>query len=129
MQTPFPPDVLSKFRNIPALVAPSKKCCPVCATIKRALSVESWKSNNYPVYDNGPTISACALPPGLPDNVRQEVVKHFDSILTKKLREIKERSETEESVETSPRSPADPQVDESSWVIALSAARRRGRRR
>lgn len=44
------------------------------------------------VYDNHSNISPCALPPGLPDNVRQKVVKYFDDILTRRLGEIKERS-------------------------------------
>ena len=60
----------------------------------RCTAVESGKSYNYPIYKNHHSISAYALPPGLPDNVRQNRRSSGTltiCLLAKRFGEIKQR--------------------------------------
>jgi hypothetical protein len=60
------------------LIAPSKRCCPVCAAILDGLADGS---SAYPIYANHSIVFGCALPPGLPNSVRSKVLGHFDRML------------------------------------------------
>jgi hypothetical protein len=45
----FDPDVLVAFEKSPPFIAPSKRCCPVCAYTLKLLSKEAGPSTNYRV--------------------------------------------------------------------------------
>ena len=72
------------------MVAPSKRCCPVCAVIQNRLSACAAK-NIYPIYYKHRTISGCSFPLGLPRSVRLEVITHFRNLLRNFLENSKLR--------------------------------------
>lgn len=86
LQTNIPRGVLSAAKNSYSLVAPSKRCCPVCACII-----------SYLEPDDGPPLQAlsthsvvfpCALPIGLPHPVRQRLLITYRSHLKARLRAL-----------------------------------------
>jgi hypothetical protein len=73
-----PAEILQALRSSPPLIASSKRCCPVCAAILDGLADGS---SAYPIYANHSIVFGCALPPGLPNSVRNKVLDYFDGML------------------------------------------------
>ena len=56
--------VLDQLKTAFPLIAPSKRCCPVCAAIQRELSLLSGRSENHPIHSSHAHIYGCApFPP------------------------------------------------------------------
>ncbi|KAF8540562.1 hypothetical protein BDD12DRAFT_19562 [Trichophaea hybrida] len=85
-------DVLNQLKKAAPLIAPSKRCCPVCAAIQHELSLLSGRPGNYPIYSKHVHIYGYALPPGLPCAVRERVIRKFEDLLRIYLDEVKVRS-------------------------------------
>jgi hypothetical protein len=82
------------------LIAPSKRCCPVCAAIQHELAKHSGDYTKYPIYSKHKRIYGCALPPGLPSAVRMRVIRHFEDLLRLRLDEVKMMSSSHFSAES-----------------------------
>jgi hypothetical protein len=86
-------DVLDELGKASPLIAPSKRCCPVCAAIQHELAKHSGACAKwYPIYSKHKRIYGCALPPGLPSAVRMGVIRHFEDLLREYLDELKKMS-------------------------------------
>jgi hypothetical protein len=88
-------DVLDALGKASPLIAPSKRCCPVCAAIQHQLA----KAHNrhahakwYPIYSKHKRIYGCALPLGLPSAVRMGVIRHFEDLLREYLDKLEKMS-------------------------------------
>ena len=100
-----PQDVLDQLKTAVPLIAPSKRCCPVCAAIQHELSLLSGRSGDYPIYSKHAHIYGCTLPPGLPGVVRERVIRKFEDPLREHLDEVKLRSLSDCSAESNALSP------------------------
>ena len=105
-------DVLDQLKNAVPLIAPSKRCCPVCAAIQHEPSLLSVRSGDYPIYrkhahiySKHAHIYSCALPPGLPSVVRERVIRKFENTRRGHLGEVKLGSLSDCSTESSALSP------------------------
>jgi hypothetical protein len=98
-------DVLDQLKKAAPLIAPSKRCCPVCAAIQHELALLSRRPGNYPIYSKHVHIYGCALPPGLPCVVRERVIRKFEDLLRIYLDEVKVRSLSHCSAESAALSP------------------------
>ncbi|KAA8895774.1 hypothetical protein FN846DRAFT_315662 [Sphaerosporella brunnea] len=98
-------DVLDQLKKAAPLIAPSKRCCPVCAAIQHELS--SGRPGKYPIYNKHVYIYGCALPPGLPGVVRERVIRKFEDLLREYLDDVKLRSLSHCSAESVALSPTE----------------------
>ena len=78
-------------QNAAPLIAPSKRCCPVCAAIQHGLSLLSGRSGDDPICSKHAHIYSCRLP-GLASAVRERVIRKFERTLREHLDEVKMRS-------------------------------------
>lgn len=115
LQSMVQQDVLDQLKNAFPLIAPSKRCCLVCAAIQYELSLLSGRSGDYLIYSKHAHIYACALPPGLPSVVREHLIRRFDNTLRKGLDEVK-LSLSDCSAESSALSPTLLHDDTSPYV-------------
>lgn len=92
-------EVLDQLKNAAPLIAPSKRCCPVCAAIQHELSLLAGRSRHYLVYSKHAHIYGCDLPAGLPTVARERVIRKFEDTLREHLDEVKLRSLSDCSAE------------------------------
>ena len=78
-------------QNAVPLIAPFKRCCPVCAAIQHELSLLSGRSGDDPICSKHAHIYSCRLP-GLASAVRERVIRKFERTLREHLDEVKMRS-------------------------------------
>jgi hypothetical protein len=99
--------VLDSLATAKSLIAPSKRCCPPCATILRLLSKQPAASH-YKIMGQHQYIFPCALPTGLPAIVRKELLKEYDLLLTEHLMNLyNERRESFAFGQSTPLSDSD----------------------
>lgn len=65
------------------MIGVSKRCCPVCAHLLRIL--KTWDKKLFIVTGEHSQFTACALPPGLPDTIVEQMVLEFAGRLRKEL--------------------------------------------
>jgi hypothetical protein len=102
LQSTVPRDILHELRGASPLMASSKRCCPICAAILYGLFGPRCC---YLIPSKHGRIYPCALPPGLPRTVRQEVLRKYDDILRDFVWEENKRSWSATSAETAAISP------------------------
>lgn len=71
----------------------------MCAFILHTLSGDN---RVYPIFRKHRNITACALPPGLPAQIRKKVIAHFEGLLKEYYSEELKRQRSNLSIETMP---------------------------
>lgn len=77
-------EIVDIFRTTYSIVAPSKRCCPVCATLIAALSREAGAPALHTLTKHT-HIFPTAFPCGLPERIRQQLLGEYKVRLRKAL--------------------------------------------
>jgi hypothetical protein len=107
--------------QLQALLGVSKKCCPVCTSILKAISEELGMPTV--VLGSHSNIYPCSFPPGLPKSVTRKVVKEYSWLVSKELLRLTTPKRRVSSMMSHAGGPLQRQLDED------TLARFRNRRR
>lgn len=73
-------DVVNILKSTYSIVAPSKRCCPICATLIAALSREAGAPRLHTLTKHT-HIFPTAFPCGLPERIRHQLLVEFKNRL------------------------------------------------
>lgn len=83
----MPQEVMDLLKTTYSIVAPSKRCCPVCANLIALLSREDG-APTLQTFTKHNFIFPTALPFGLPESIRQQLIVEYKQRLRKALNAI-----------------------------------------
>lgn len=91
--------MLNTIRTCYSLLAPSKRCCPVCATTVSLLSAEAKNTSGSSIHalSKHSIIYPCALPIGLPRSIREKLLVHYRGELRVRLAPLVDKNRRESS--------------------------------